>query len=133
MWHNRPMGESSPILKLLSGGMRLVIDTPKEGDKIFVDQQETALAASLLAVAQKYGKFDQDGDGVWAGYKPAAMNAKKSIGVKCAHCVLWEGGSSCKIIALPVEPEGKCRFAVIPNGVVKVNLGLKSPKFDDNL
>jgi len=71
MWDNRPMGNPSPILHLLSGGMRLVLDTPKEGDKIFVDQQETAVATSLLAVVAKYGKFDQDGDGVWAGYKPA--------------------------------------------------------------
>jgi hypothetical protein len=125
------MGEPSPILKLLSGGMRLVIDTPKEGDKIFVDQQETAVAASLLAVVRKYGKFDQDGDGVWAGYKPASQNDKRHIGVKCSNCIMWKGGTECKLIALPVEPEGKCRFAVIPNDVVKVPTGLGSPKYED--
>jgi hypothetical protein len=125
------MGNPSPILKLLSGGMRLVLDTPKDGDKIFVDQQETAVATSLLAVVAKYGKFDQDGDGVWAGYKPASQNDKRHIGVKCSNCIMWKGGSECKLIALPVEPEGKCRFAVIPNDVVKVHVGIKSPQYDD--
>lgn len=124
------MKETSPILELLSGGMRLVIDTPKHGDKIFVDQQETAVAASLLAVVAKYGKFDEDGDGVWAGYKPASQNNKRDIGVKCSNCIMWMGGSQCKLIALPVEPEGKCRFAVIPNDVVKVPTGLKSAEHE---
>jgi hypothetical protein len=32
--------------------------------------------------------------------------------------VFYRGGSECAIISLPVEPEGKCRFAVIPEGVV---------------
>jgi len=125
------MGEPSPILRLLSDGMRLVLDTPKDGDKIFVDQQEAAVATSLLAVVAKYGKFDQDGDGVWAGYKPASQNDKRHIGVKCSNCIMWKGGSECKLIALPVEPEGKCRFAVIPNDVVKVHVGLKSPNYED--
>ena len=49
-----------------------------------------------------------------------AENEVASIGVTCANCVLYAGGSDCKIIALPVEPTGKCRFAVIPDGVVKV-------------
>ena len=43
----------------------------------------------------------------------------KDIGVKCANCVMWEGGTTCKIIALPVEAEAKCRLAVIPDGVVQ--------------
>jgi hypothetical protein len=70
-------------------------------------------------IARKYGKFNQDGKGIWAGYKPAAENTKASIGVKCANCVLYQGGGTCRIIDMPVEPEGKCRFAVIPDGVVQ--------------
>lgn len=111
--------ETSPILSLLSGGAKIIIGQPQENDVVLLDAEETALASSLIAITKKYGKFDQDGDGVWAGYKSASNNNKRHIGVKCSNCVMWEGGSSCKIIALPVEPEGKCRFAVIPNGVVK--------------
>lgn len=111
--------KKTPFMKLISGDASLVIIPIANETAPVLEPQERELAEYLIANTQKYGKFDQDGDGVWAGYKPAAMNPKKDIGVKCANCVLWEGGSSCKIIALPVEPEGKCRFAVIPNGVVK--------------
>jgi hypothetical protein len=109
----------TPFMKLIAGDASLIIVAPPAEPAPVLDAQERELANYLVENTQKFGKFDQDGDGVWAGYKPAAMNNKKSIGVKCANCVLWEGGSSCKIIALPVEPEGKCRFAVIPEGVVR--------------
>jgi len=108
-----------PILRILSGELRVTIDTPKDGDAVLVGPQETAAVASLLSVVAKYGKFNEDGDGVWAGYEHPSENDTQAIGVKCANCVMWQGGSSCKLISLPVEAGGKCRFAMIPNGVVK--------------
>jgi len=109
----------SPILRILSGELRISIDTPRDDDVVIVGPQETAVASSLLAVVSKYGKFNEDGDGVWAGYESPSENDVQHIGVKCANCIMWEGGSSCKLISLPVEAGGKCRFAVIPNGVVR--------------
>jgi len=82
--------------------------------------EEQDLAKALLEIAEKHGKFNEDRTGIWAGYTPAAENEYKEIGVKCINCVLYEGPGVCKIIAQPVEDEGKCRFAVIPDGVVKV-------------
>ena len=79
--------------------------------------EEQALAEALVWITSKYGKFDQDGDGVWAGYTPAQYNDVKDIGVKCSNCVFYQG-TTCQIISLQVEAEGKCRFAVIPEGVV---------------
>ena len=81
--------------------------------------EEQALADALLEVVGAYGKFDQDGDGVWAGYTPANENDVAAIGVKCANCVFYQGGNECQIISLDVEPEGKCRFAVLPEGAVE--------------
>lgn len=87
--------------------------------------EEQALAEALLYITQKYGKFDQDGDGVWAGYTPAAENDVANIGVVCKNCVFYSedenGNDVCQIIALPIEDLGKCRFAVIPEGVVDVS------------
>ncbi len=80
--------------------------------------EEHDLAKALLEVVEKHGKFNEDQMGVWAGYSKPEDNEVASIGVKCANCVFYRGGSECAIIALPVEPEGKCRFAVIPEGVV---------------
>lgn len=83
--------------------------------------EEQALAEALDYITSKYGKFDQDGDGVWAGYSTPEENDVKDIGVKCSNCVFYQGGDECKIIALDVHPEGKCRFAVIPEGVVDIS------------
>jgi hypothetical protein len=82
--------------------------------------EEQDLAAALLEIAKKHGKFNEDKTGIWAGYTPAAENEYKEIGVKCINCVLYEGPGVCKIIKQTIEDDGKCRFAVIPDGVVKV-------------
>jgi hypothetical protein len=80
--------------------------------------EEQDLAEALIDVVAKHGKFNEDQIGVWAGYTPAKDNEVASIGVKCANCVFYQGGELCAIISLPVEPEGKCRFAVLPEGTV---------------
>lgn len=80
--------------------------------------EEQDLADALLEVVAKHGKFNEDQMGVWAGYTKPEDNEVASIGVNCANCVFYRGGSECAIIAIPVEPMGKCRFAVIPEGVV---------------
>lgn len=82
--------------------------------------EEQDLAEALIEIADKYGKFNEDGTGIWAGYVSAEENKYKDIGVTCANCVLYTGGTGCKIIDKEVEPQGKCRFAVIPDGVVNV-------------
>jgi hypothetical protein len=89
-------------------------------DAIDLIPEEQDLAEALLEIADKYGKFNEDDTGIWAGYTPAEENEVASIGVKCGNCVLYRGGSECAIISAEVESEGKCRFAIIPDGVVKV-------------
>ena len=84
--------------------------------------EESDLANALIEIAEKYGKFNEDATGIWAGYTPPAENDVKGIGVKCSSCVLYMGNGSCRIIEFEVEDEGKCRFAVIPDGVVDVGV-----------
>lgn len=88
-------------------------------------EEEAALANALITIANNYGKFNEDETGIWAGYDTPDENEVKSIGVKCVNCVLYEGAGVCKIIAQHVEEEGKCRFAVIPDGLVM-------PEMDNN-
>ena len=107
------------LIAILTGGARILVDKPVDKMRQLV-AEERDLANSLLMIAKKYGKFNEDGTGIWAGYIKGPDNDKKEIGVKCSNCVLYEGGTSCAIIASSVEPNGKCRFAIIPDGVVKV-------------
>jgi hypothetical protein len=82
-------------------------------------QEEAMLAEALIVIARIHGKFNEDETGIWAGYDSPEENDVKDIGVKCSNCVLYEGNGVCKIIAQKVEDEGKCRFAIIPDGVVE--------------
>jgi hypothetical protein len=100
--------------KRRGGGYRTV---NKVADDL--DEQEALLADMLIALTEKYGKFNEDEIGVWAGYDSPEENDVADIGVKCANCILYQGGGVCKIIEQAVEPEGKCRFAIIPDGVVE--------------
>lgn len=95
---------------ILSGGMLV----PEEAD----------LAAALLEVVEKHGKFNDDNTGVWAGYESAAVNAENAaIGVKCGNCVFWEAPNGCQIISAETEEGGLCRFAVLPDGAVTADVG----------
>ena len=104
-----------PLINMILSGMRVEVRKPE----IKLTDDERDLANALVTIAQKYGKFNEDGSGIWAGYEEPSSNEDARIGVKCENCVLYQGGDQCRIIALPVAPEGKCRFAVIPDGVVK--------------
>jgi hypothetical protein len=102
------------------------LDAKENVSKVAEDlvEEEAMLADALITIASRYGKFNEDETGIYAAYDSPEENEVKDIGVKCANCVLYEGEGVCKIIAQHVEDEGKCRFAVIPDGVVM-------PEMDD--
>lgn len=104
------------IMNAVIGGARIIlVPAPKPQ----LNPAEKDLAESLIRIAETHGTFDESGYGIYAAYDPAITNETQNIGVKCANCVLYLGGNRCKIVSLPqIEPGGKCRFAVIPDGVV---------------
>lgn len=116
--------------KKRGGGYRV---TKENVEKVAEDlaEEEAALADALITIASNYGKFNEDETGIWAGYDSPEENEVKSIGVKCANCVLYEGDGVCKIIAQQVEEEGKCRFAVIPDGLVMPEMDDEYEEEDD--
>jgi len=116
--------------KKRGGGYRV---TKENVEKVAEDlmEEEAALADALITIASRYGKFDEDETGIYAAYDSPEENEVKDIGVKCANCVLYEGEGVCKIIAQRVEEEGKCRFAVIPDGVVMPEMDDEYEEEDD--
>jgi hypothetical protein len=90
--------------------------------------EEQELANALLLITQKYGKFNADNTGVWAGYTPASDNVENAkIGVKCGNCVFFNAPNGCQIIVAEVEDGGLCRFAVLPDGTVNASGGAGAP------
>jgi len=89
-------------------------------------EPELMYANSMLAIVAKYGKLaDRDGKGIWVGYVESEDNDNLEIGVKCSNCYFYESENVCKIVARSIEPNGYCRLAAIPDGIVN------SPSNDD--
>lgn len=90
--------------------------------------EEQELADALQLIADKYGKFNDDNTGIWAGYTPASENEENAaIGVKCGNCVFFNAPNGCSIIVAQVEDGGLCRFAVLPDGAVNASGGAGAP------
>jgi len=108
--------------KKRGGGYRTVSKSEESINKVAddLDEQEAVLSDMLIAITRTYGKFNEDGTGVWAGYDSPAENDVADIGVKCSNCILYDGNGVCKIIEIKVEDEGKCRFAIIPDDMVEM-------------
>ena len=121
--------------KKRGGGYRKVSKSIDDLSKVAEDlaEEEAMLADALVAIATVHGKFNEDETGIWAGYDSPEENDVKDIGVKCANCVLYDGNGVCKIIAQNVEPEGKCRFAIIPDGVVKIEEDEMEDEVEDEM
>jgi len=85
-----------------------------------LSEEEKALADSLMTLASKVGPLDK-APGIWVGYESGPENENLSIGVKCGNCALHASENRCKIISQTIEPNGYCRFAVIPDGLVTAN------------
>jgi hypothetical protein len=85
-----------------------------------LSEEEKALADSLMTLASKVGPLDK-APGIWVGYESGPENENLSIGVKCGNCALHASENRCKIISQTIEPDGYCRFAVIPDGLVSAN------------
>lgn len=80
---------------------------------------EQDLASALVGIVAKHGKLDPQ-MGIHPGYDPPEDNPEAAIGVACANCYFYEAPYGCQIVEQLVEAMGKCRFAVIPDGVVSV-------------
>jgi len=95
--------------------------------------EEQDLAEALIEIANKYGKFNEDQTGIWADYHEPKDNPYAEMGVKCSNCVLYRGGEECAVVAFKVAPEGYCRFAVLPDGVVDPSKAPEGTKeFEDH-
>lgn len=117
--------------KRRGGGYRTV---KRDLSKIAEDiaEQEAALADALVFVAEKFGPYDAEGSGIWVEYESAEENDDKDIGVHCHNCVLYAGNGVCKILKQEVEHYAKCRFALIPDGLVSTEMEDETEEEEDD-
>jgi hypothetical protein len=82
-------------------------------------EEEKAFHDALVGIAAQYGPFDLGTSSIWVGYETSEENEDAEIGVKCSNCTMFNTqNNGCAILSYSVEPEGKCRLAAIPDGLV---------------
>jgi hypothetical protein len=93
---------------------------------------EKSLHDALCDVAKKHGKFGAGKSAsIYPNYESPSENDDSAIGVKCGNCSFFVGEGNCKIVAQKVEANGKCRFAAIPDGYVKMDKEEDDEEEDD--
>jgi len=82
-------------------------------------EPEQMYADAMMSIVAKFGKLaDKDGKGIWVGYVEPEENDNIEIGVKCSNCHFYVSENVCSIVAREIAPNGYCRLAAIPDGVV---------------
>lgn len=95
---------------------------------------EQEYANAMMSIVGKYGKLaDGDKNGIWVGYVEPSENDNLEIGVKCSNCHFYKSESECMIVKRPIEPDGYCRLAAIPPGLVKSGNGSDDMDDDDDM
>ena len=104
-----------------------------EGKPLYdqLSDAERMLADSLLKLAEEAGPLDK-AEGLWVGYIDGSENENAEIGVKCGNCALHKSSIACAILEMPIEEEGACRFAVIPDGYVTAGNDVSEDMSDDS-
>ena len=72
-----------------------------------------ALHEATEAIAEAVGKWPQSGPN-GAHYMPESPFA--ATGMRCANCVMYEGGGRCEAVEGEIEADGVCKLWVIPAG-----------------
>lgn len=82
-------------------------------------EEEKAFHNALISIAEQYGPFDLGTSSIWVGYETSEDNEDAEIGVKCSNCSFFNPeNNGCAILSYKVDPNGKCRLAAIPDGMV---------------
>lgn len=101
--------------------------------------RQRALAEALDDIAETFGPWDASIGADGAHYMEAAANPFLEDGLACARCAFYRGGGGCEIVGQTVDPEGLCRFWIVPDPnatpapVVEDDMGEDMPPVDNGI
>lgn len=77
--------------------------------------RQRALYDKLDDMAEVFGPWDAGIGADGAHYMAPAANPFLEDGLACQRCAFYRGGGGCEILAQSVEPEGLCRWWIVPD------------------
>jgi predicted ABC-type ATPase len=79
-----------------------------------LNERQQVLYNQIEDVVGRYGAFNAGIGADGAHYMSPENNPFATNGMKCSNCVFFEGGGGCEILNQEVQPEGACKFWIIP-------------------
>lgn len=79
-----------------------------------LNERQQVLYGYIEDVVGRYGAFNTGVGADGAHYMSPENNPFAKDGMKCSNCVFFEGGGGCEILNQEVQPEGACKFWIIP-------------------
>ena len=95
-----------------------------------LNERQQVLYNQIEDVVGRYGAFNTGIGADGAHYMSTENNPFAEDGMKCSNCVFFEGGGGCEILNVEVQPEGVCKFWIIPE---KLLVGLQKHEAHDQL
>lgn len=77
--------------------------------------RQRALYDKLDDMAEVFGPWDAGIGADGAHYMAPAANPFLEDGLACQRCAFYRGGGGCEILSQSVEPEGLCRWWIVPD------------------
>jgi len=77
--------------------------------------RQRALAHKLESIAETFGPWDGGTGADGAHYIAPADNPWTDDGLACSRCAFYRGGGGCEIVGPVVDPDGLCRFWIVPD------------------
>jgi len=86
----------------------------RDDDAEWMTPRQRVLYKKLEDIAETFGPWDPSTGPDGAHYMAPADNPFREAGLVCSNCAFYQGGGGCEILSQQVEPEGVCRFWIVP-------------------
>lgn len=104
---------------------------PTKGMKVLtpdgLSPRQEAVVLALGGIVETAGKFSMGISESGAQY--CVESPYEDAGIMCAHCVFYQGGA-CQIVEGPIDPEGMCKYWVIPEQTLVMEALEPAPSTD---
>lgn len=90
----------------------------KDAPSIALNPVQEALYRGYETVAEQIDGFDQGVGAQGSHYMDGTLNPFAEEGLRCANCAFFNGGGACEIVIGNIDPEGLCKFWIIPEHLI---------------
>jgi len=95
----------------------------RDGEGLYpLGPRQNAIYDDLEEIVDIFGQFDQGIGADGAHYAGPDVNPFAAEGMVCSNCAFYEGPRACEIVAGDIDPNAICKFWVIPESLLQIDV-----------